>query len=69
MLGNGLLENLFLGRYDAKGFSYIFVCRCAHMQRKSLLTQVSLEAWFCSKEKLQSLFSGLENLEAANLKL
>lgn len=31
--------------------------------------QVSLEAWFCSKEKLQSLFSGLETLETANLKL
>lgn len=31
--------------------------------------QVSLEAWFCSKEKLQFLFSGLETLETANLKL
>lgn len=36
---------------------------------EQILVNASLEAWFCSKEKLQSLFSGLEILETANLKL
>lgn len=33
MLGNGLLENLFLGKYDAKGFSYIFEFVDVHICR------------------------------------